>query len=81
MTYRKYGLEETIHMSEEIRINTEETNTEVLARIVKAVSKKYNCSVEIDFQNGKRTIEFVGDEDTKSRIAREVHDIFDKEKK
>jgi hypothetical protein len=68
-------------MTNEIRINREETNTEVLARIVKAVSKKYNCSVEIDFQDGKRTFEFVGDEASKSRIAREVQNIFDRQKK
>jgi len=63
-------------MSPKINIAREDTNTEVLARIVKAESRKYDCSMEIDFSNGNRITKFVGDETLKPHIADEVRKIF-----
>jgi hypothetical protein len=59
-----------------IKINREETNLEVLARIAKATARKYDCSLSIDFQNGKRQIEFIGDNECKAKIANAVEDCF-----
>ena len=67
-------------MSEKIRITSEETNEEVLARIIKATARKYNCDMVIDFSNGSRKVEFIGDEALKPRIAKEVKRIFEKER-
>jgi hypothetical protein len=61
-----------------IKVTLEDTNAEVLARIAKAAAKKFNCSLTIDFHDGNRTIEFVGDESCKPAIAREVENIFRK---
>jgi hypothetical protein len=61
-----------------IPIKIEDTNIEVLARIVKVASKKFDCSMDIDFQNGNRKVEFVGDEIFKPLIAEEVECIFAK---
>ncbi len=44
-----------------IPVKVEDTNIEVLARIVKAASRNFDCSVDIDFQNGYRKAEFIGD--------------------
>jgi len=63
-------------MNEKMHITREDTNDEILARIIKASSQKYNCSMEIDFDNGKRTARFLGDEDLKPHIAEEVRGIF-----
>ena len=63
-------------MSPKINIAKEDTNAEVLARIVKATSRKYDCSMEIDFNNGNRVTKFVGDESLKPYIAEEVSSIF-----
>ncbi|MBW2407661.1 MAG: hypothetical protein JRF17_09850 [Deltaproteobacteria bacterium] len=63
-----------------IPIKIEDTNIEVLARIVKAASQKFDCSIDIDFQNGNRKVEFIGDEDYKPLIAEEVECIFSKNK-
>jgi hypothetical protein len=60
-----------------VRIQFEDTNLEVMARIVKAASRKYNCDVEIDFSNGIRKVVFIGDEEMKPYIAGEVLDIFE----
>ena len=49
-------------MTDIIPVNIEDTNAEVLAMIVKATSRKYDCSIDIDFQNGNRKAEFIGDE-------------------
>jgi hypothetical protein len=65
-------------MSNKIPIKIEDANLEVLARIVKAASRKFNCSMIIDFNNGNRKAEFVGDEFYKPLIAEEVQDIFAK---
>jgi hypothetical protein len=42
-----------------IPVKIEETNMEVLARIVKATSRKFDCSMSIDFQNGNRKVQFI----------------------
>lgn len=59
-----------------IKINREETNLEILARITKAEAQKHNCSLTIDFQDGNRRIEFVGDRACQSRIADKVKGYF-----
>jgi len=59
-----------------IKISQEETNLEVLARIAKATARKYDCSMRIDFKNGKRQIEFIGDNECKAKIANAVEDYF-----
>lgn len=64
-------------MFSKIPIRFEDTNIEILARIVKAASRKFDCSMNIDFNNGNRKAEFVGDEIYKALIADEVQDIFD----
>jgi hypothetical protein len=64
-----------------IPIKIEDANIEVLARIAKAASHKFDCSMNIDFKNGNRKIEFIGDEFYKPLIAEEVLDIFAKNKK
>jgi hypothetical protein len=66
-------------MSNKIPIRFEDTNIEVLARIVKAASRKFNCSMEIDFANGNRKVEFVGDDFYKPLIVDEVEEIFSKD--
>jgi hypothetical protein len=60
-----------------VPIQIEDANLEIMARIVKAASRKYNCDVEIDFSNGGRKVVFVGDEEMKPYIAGEVLDIFE----
>lgn len=60
-----------------IPINHEETNLEVMARIAKATARKYDCSLHIDYSNGNRRIEFVGDETHKALIAAEMASLFD----
>jgi hypothetical protein len=64
------------HHAMPIKINREETNLEVLARIAKATARKYDCSVTIDFQNGNRRIEFIGDKECKEQIANTVETYF-----
>jgi hypothetical protein len=65
-------------MSNKIPIKFEDTNIEVLARIVKAASRKFDCSMEIDFTNGNRKVEFIGDDFYKPLIVEEVEEIFSK---
>ncbi len=64
-----------------IPIKIEDANIEVLARIAKAASHKFDCSMNIDFKNGNRKVEFIGDEFYKPLIAEEVLEIFAKNKK
>lgn len=64
-----------------IPINHEETNLEVLARIAKAAARKFDCSLHIDFNDGKRRIEFIGDETNKAMIAAEMEYLFNAEDK
>jgi len=63
-------------MSPKIPLNLEETNNEVLARIIKATARKYNCSMVIDFNDGNRKVEFVGDDASKPLIVKELNNIF-----
>jgi hypothetical protein len=65
-----------VMMEEQIPVQRVDTNAEVLARIVKAISRKYDCTMKIDFSNGKRITEFIGDEISKACIADEVTNIF-----
>jgi hypothetical protein len=65
-------------MNTKIMITREDTSAEVLARIVKATSNKYDCSMEIDFSHGNRTRRFLGDESLKRHIAEEVCGFFPK---
>jgi hypothetical protein len=65
-------------MKEKIKISIENTNDEILARIAKAISKKFNCSLHIDYSKGKRVVEFIGNPIYKSQIAEEIHNIFKK---
>ncbi len=60
-----------------IPIRVEDTNLEIVARIMKAASRKYNCDVEIDFTNNSRKIYFIGDEEMKPHITEEVLNMFD----
>ena len=64
-----------------IPIKIEDTNIEVMAMIVKAASRKFDCSMDIDFRNGNRKAEFIGDEIFKPLIAEEVECIFEKKEK
>lgn len=59
-----------------IPINIESTNSEIWARIVKAEARKYDCSVNIDFSDGNRKVEFVGDQTYMPHILEEVHNLF-----
>jgi hypothetical protein len=68
-------------MTEILAVKIDDTNIEVLAMIVKAASRKYDCSMDIDFQNGNRKAEFIGDEIFKPFIAEEVECIFEKKEK
>jgi hypothetical protein len=63
-------------MSNKIPVQIEETNKEVLARIIKATAKKYNCNLVIDFSNGNRKVEFTGDEACKPLIVAELKEIL-----
>ena len=63
-------------MKNMIPIRFQDANKEVLARIVKAASKKFNCTMKIDFENGRRTAEFIGDDIYRPLIAEEVEGIF-----
>ena len=60
-----------------VPIQIEDANLEIMARIVKAASHKYNCDVEIDFSNGIRKVVFTGAEEMKDYIAAEILDIFE----
>jgi hypothetical protein len=63
-------------MSNKIPVQIENTNKEVLARIIKATAQKYNCNLVIDFNNGNRTVEFTGDEACKPLIVEKLKDIL-----
>jgi hypothetical protein len=63
-------------MNEHIHIIKEDTHAEVLAKILKATSRKYDCNMKIDFRDGNRIVQFVGDEALKPFIAEEVEGIF-----
>jgi len=63
-------------MNDKLRIIKKQTNAEILARIMKAACRKYDCSMNIDFANGNRKVEFIGTEDNKARIAVDVESIL-----
>ncbi len=65
-------------MEKKIKILVENTSNEILARIAKAVSKKFNCSLYINYSKGKRDVEFIGNPIYKTQIAEEVNNIFKK---
>ena len=67
-------------MSSKIPVQIEETNQEVLARIIKATAQKYNCNLVIDFSNGNRKVEFTGDEACKPLIVAKLKDILQYDK-
>ena len=60
-----------------VPIQFEDANFEIMARIVKAASHKYNCDVEIDFSNGAQKADFKCDEEMKPYIVGEVLEIFE----
>ncbi|MCP4689047.1 MAG: hypothetical protein GY859_13415 [Desulfobacterales bacterium] len=64
-------------MLEIIPIIKKNANAEVVARILKATSHKYDCTMEIDFSEGERKIEFVGHDDCKQLIIEDVRGIFE----
>ncbi len=59
-----------------VKINIENTNVEVYARIFKAEARKYDCSMDIDFSNGKRITRFIGDQEYAPHILEEVQSHF-----
>ncbi|MEJ2096475.1 MAG: hypothetical protein P8Y38_04900 [Deltaproteobacteria bacterium] len=63
-------------MEKSIPINKQNANAEIVARIIKVASKKYDCNMHIDFQHGHRTMKFVGEETLKPFIALDVNRIF-----
>ena len=65
-------------MSNKIPIAKEETNKEIWARIIKATARKFDCNMIIDFSDGNRKVEFVGDEACKPQIMEELKEIFKK---
>ena len=73
-----YAVAEEAVMQTPIPIANEETNIEILARIAKATSKKWGCTMHIDFYNGNRTVIFSGDPEYRSCIVYELTDILDK---
>lgn len=62
-----------------VQVNMVDANTEILARIVKATARKYDCSMQIDFTEGRREANFIGNNLYKPFIAEEVENIFRKE--
>ena len=44
-----------------IPVRIENANAEIFARIMKSTASKYDCSVDIDFADGNRIVDFVGD--------------------
>lgn len=59
-----------------VKINREETNLEILARIAKAAARKYDCTLTIDFHDGNRRIAFCGDSTAKQKIADTLETYF-----
>lgn len=57
-------------------IHYQETNAEIYARIAQSVASKYGCVMNINFREGCRKVEFLGDESCKHHIATEIQNIF-----
>ena len=47
-------------MVKNVRIIKKQANAEILARIIKAASRKYDCSMKIDFNDGNRVAQTFG---------------------
>ena len=60
-----------------IPINHKDVTNEVAARITKAVASSYDCSVDIDYHNGRQKAVFVGDEELKPHIVDEALGLND----
>lgn len=63
-------------MNNNLRIIKKNANAEILARIMKAACRKYDCSMEIDFAGGNRTVKFIGAEEYKARVAGDVETML-----
>jgi len=57
-------------------IKKENTNLEVLIKVMNSLAGKYDCSIKADFKNGKRRVLFKGDEVLKPYIVAEMADMF-----
>ena len=56
-----------------------ETKNKNIMTVDRAASRKFDCSMEIDFTNGNRKVEFVGDDFYKPLIVDEIEEIFSKD--
>jgi hypothetical protein len=65
-------------MTTQLRILRQDANQEILARIIKATARKYQCSVKIDFSDGRCCAQFIGDNTLKPHIVKEVEDILNR---
>lgn len=63
-------------MNAMIPLHIKNVSAEIWARILKAVSRKYGCSIHIDFSQGHVEMEFIGDEASKKHITEEVKGMF-----
>ncbi len=59
-----------------IPINIENANSEIWARIIKAEARKYDFNVNIDFSNGNRKVEFVGDQGCVPYIVEDIQKLL-----
>ncbi len=59
-----------------IKLQIEDATMEVFARIVKAEANKYDCSMDIDFQEGRRKTRFIGEPAYAQHILQDVKNIF-----
>ncbi len=58
-----------------IPISVEEASTEVLAKITEVISGKYNCTMQIDLYQGRRT-DFMVETADSANISEEIQEIF-----
>ncbi len=63
-------------MKTSLSVNIVDRSEEILARIVQSVSRKYDCDLKIEFQEGQLVTKFVGDPTYKQWIARETNEII-----
>ena len=59
-----------------IPVRIENANAEIIARIMKSTASKYDCSMDIDFTDGNRIVDFVGDSSLKPYIIDDVVQYF-----
>jgi len=62
----------------EIPITIKNANLEILAKIINAVAKQYQCRV--DYVEEENRLEFVGDQDCCRHIMEETLALFPKDK-